>query len=167
MLVEEKEMRFVISVCSILLVATLAAAQEMHPAAHNVSDMKLVPFPGLPTCARGSVASGDPAKGPSIIYAKMSAGCVVPWHWHTPIEHLMMISGAARLEPKDGKPFTLRAGAFALMPAHHVHRFTCPATCTLYIYSDTAFDLHYVDTKGDEIPPADALKAVKEKAVMP
>jgi len=34
----------------------------------------------------------------------------------------------------------------------------------MYIYSDVAFDIHYVDAQGNESSPADALKAVKEKA---
>jgi len=34
----------------------------------------------------------------------------------------------------------------------------------LYIYSDTAFDMHYVNAQGTEIPPTDALTMVKETA---
>jgi len=110
------------------------------------------------------VQSGDPAKGPSIILAKVAAGCSIPWHWHTPNEHLMIVSGAARLEMKDGKPLTLQAGGFAMMPSRHVHQFRCDRPCVLYIYSDVALDIHYVDGKGKEISPAEALKAVKETA---
>ena len=128
----------------------------------NMADMKFVAFPGMPTCATGSVQSGDPTKGPSIILAKMAAGCSFPWHWHTPNEHLMMVSGAGRLEMKDGKPVTLRAGGFAMMPSRHVHQFACAAGCSLYVYSDGIFDMHYVDAQGKEISPDEALKAVKE-----
>ena len=75
----------------------------------------------------------------------------------------MLVSGVARLEMKDGKPFTLRAGGFAKMPSRHVHQFRCEQACLLYVYSDASFDIHYVDGQGDEITPAEALKAVKEK----
>ena len=34
----------------------------------------------------------------------------------------------------------------------------------LYIYSDIAFDIHYVNTQGNEISADEAPKAVKEKA---
>jgi hypothetical protein len=50
------------------------------------------------------------------------------------------------------------------MPSRHVHQFRCDQACTLYIYSDVAFDIHYVGGQGKEISPAEALKAVKETA---
>src|SRR5262249_31279060 len=77
----------------------------------NVADLKLNPFPGMPSCVLGSVVNGDPGKGPSIIFAKTGTGCSVPWHWHTPSEHLMIVKGVARLEMESGGPaITLRAG---------------------------------------------------------
>jgi len=76
----------------------------------------------------------------------------------------MLVSGVGRMEMKDGKPLTLRAGGFALMASHHVHQFTCQRACQLYIYSDVAFDIHYVNKDGNELSPADAMKAVKETA---
>ena len=151
---------------ALLLVTGVAAqAQEMSAqAGTNMAAMKFVNIPPLPTCARASVASGDPTKGPSIILAKATTGCIIPWHWHTPNEHVMIVSGVATLQMKDAKPVSLTAGAFALMPSHHAHQFRCVRTCALYIYSDVAFDIHYVDKQGNEISPADATKAVKEKA---
>src|SRR6266545_3610946 len=151
----------------IVSVAAVALGEEGHPAARNVAQMKFAKFPGFPTCVTGSVQSGDPAKGATVIASKAATGCIVPWHWHTPNEHLMIVSGTARLEPKDGKAVTLRAGGFALMPSHHVHQFRCITACTLYVYSDGAFDIHYVDHEGKEISPDDAMKAVKEKAFKP
>lgn len=158
-------MRTVFLAISIVSIAGMASAQEGHPAVHNVTQMTFAKFPGLPTCSPGSVQSGDPGKGPSIIAAKVDAGCTIPWHWHTPNEHLMLVSGVARLQTKDGKPMTLRAGGFAMMPAHHVHQFKCISACTMYVYSDAAFDIHYVDATGAELSPDAALKAVKEKTV--
>lgn len=149
----------------ILSLAGVALAQQ--PMGHNVADMKLGAVPGLPTCATGSVASGDPTKGPSIIYSKLAAGCTIPWHWHTPNENLIIVTGTARMEMKDGKPLTLRAGAYALMPSHHVHQFSCPTGCTLYVYSDAAFDIHYMNAAGSEISPDDAMKPFKETAAKP
>jgi len=150
----------------IFVIPVSAWGQEMagQSGGRNMADMKFTPLPGLPTCAKGSVQSGDPAKGPSIILGKMETGCSIPWHWHTPSEHLMMVSGAARLEMKDGKPLTLRSGGFELLPSHHQHRLRCERYCSLYIYSDAAFDIHYVNEQGEEIAPSEALKAVRETA---
>ena len=152
-------------ICALVLcVSTVAQGQQMAGQApgQNVDEMKFGPVPGLPTCATVSVQNGDPSKGASILLAKITSGCSIPWHWHTPNEHLMLVKGVARVEMKDGKPMTLREGGFALMPARHVHQFVCETACLLYVYSDVAFDIHYVDAQGKEIPPADALKQVKE-----
>lgn len=147
-----------------LFVTASVQAQEMAPQpGANMATMKFVTVPPLPTCATASVPSGDPTKGPSFILAKGTAGCIFPWHWHTPNEHLMIVSGAASLQMKEAKVVTLRPGAFALMPAHHVHQFKCLSACVLYVYSDAAFDMHYVDKQGNEISPGDALKPFKEK----
>jgi hypothetical protein len=75
----------------------------------------------------------------------------------------MIVSGIARLDMKDAKSLTLSSGGFAMMQGHHVHQFTCQQSCSIYIYSDVAFDLHYVNSQGNEISPDEALKAVGEK----
>jgi mannose-6-phosphate isomerase-like protein (cupin superfamily) len=142
----------------VLCAASPAGADEAQYTGQNIADMKFVVFPGMPACATGAVPSGDPAKGPSFILAQMGTGCSFPWHWHTPNEHLMMVSGAARVEMKDGGSTNLQPGGFALMPSKHVHRFTCTKACKLYVYSDAIFDIHYVDKAGKEIPPEEALK---------
>ncbi len=152
---------------SIVLTLSLLLPIGSIALAENVAQMKVGPVPGLPTCATGSVQNGDPSKGPSIIYAKMAAGCTIPWHWHTPNENLMIVTGTARMEMKDGKPLTLGPGAYALMPSHHVHQFSCAKGCTLYVYSDAAFDIHYVNAGGSEISPDDAMKPLKETAAKP
>src|SRR5689334_1413414 len=82
-----------------LLISPTIQAQEMaNKPGQNVTEMKFTNVPGLPTCTLGSVQNGDPTKGPSIIFAQIDTGCVIPWHWHTSSEHLMMVSGIARIE---------------------------------------------------------------------
>jgi quercetin dioxygenase-like cupin family protein len=156
--------------CCIYFAAMLAATTASSvlaqaaadPPGRNIADMKFAEVPGMPTCARASVQSGDPSKGASILLAKMAAGCVFPWHWHTPNENLMMINGSGLVEMKGGKAFTLKPGGFAQMPSKHAHQVSCPKGCTLYVNSDAAFDMHYVDTDGKDISPAEALKKVHE-----
>ena len=130
---------------SLAVAGTALAQGHEHSVGRNLPDVEFTVTPGLPDCARNAVMSGDPSKGPSIILGKLAAGCTVRWHWHTPNEHLMLVSGRARLEPKDGKPFTLDAGGYAMMPARHVHQFRCLDDCVMYVHSDGAFDIHYVD----------------------
>lgn len=134
-----------------------------HVVAENMTEMQFSAFPGLPKCTPGSVKSGDPAKGPSIILAKADTGCTVPWHWHSPNEHLMMVEGAARIDMLSGKPITLRAGGYAMLPGKHVHQFVCTNSCVFYVHSDAALDIHYVDKQGNEIPPDQALASLNRK----
>lgn len=151
------------SMLSILLIAAYANAQDMSHG-DNVSQRKLTTIPPLPTCARGSVPSGDPSKGTSIIFASIAAGCTIPWHWHTPNEHVLISGGVARIDSKGEKSMTLSSGGYGMLPSKHVHQFHCIKACQIFVYSDGAFDLHYVNAKGDEISAAEANKAVKQTA---
>jgi quercetin dioxygenase-like cupin family protein len=153
---------------SVLLAFTLSASARGEEAAKptmlNAAGMTFVTVPGLPTCARVSPRSGDPTKGAFIVYAKVPTGCSIPWHWHTANETLLIVSGAAHMEMKGEKPMTLRLGGFTSLPSHQTHQLHCKQNCTFFIQSDGAFDIHYVDAQGKEIPAADALKPVKETA---
>lgn len=134
----------------------IGQAQEMG-ALRKLSENKMAPMPGLPSCIVMAVESGNPATGPSVIVFQATAGCVIPWHMHTPTEHVMIVSGSAKVEMRDGASATLGAGGYALMPSKHVHQFTCVSACTAFVHSDGAFDIHYVDANGKEIPPDVAL----------
>lgn len=122
-------------------------------------------FPGLPTCASGAVYDGNPGTGPSLLFIKTAKGCKVPWHWHTPSEFVMMQSGTANVEMKNGGPGgTIGKGDYVAFPSKHQHQFTCTTECAFFLYSDAKFDIHYVDAGGNEISPEQALKAVNETA---
>ena len=137
-------------------------AADAAAMAKNVGDQKFEHIPGTPECMLGTALSGDPGKGPALLMAKFASGCTVPWHWHTPDEHVMLASGVGRVEMKDAKPVMLRSGGYAMMPSKHVHQFTCVSACVMFLRSDGVFDTHYVDTGGNEITPDEALKAKKK-----
>jgi len=126
---------------------------------------KFTNFPGVPQCMLGAVQEGDPSKGNAVLLLKAQSGCMVPWHWHTPSEQLMMVSGRAKAEMKDGAPVILRAGDYLNLTSKHVHQFTCLASCMLFDVTAAApFDVHYVDAIGNEIPAEQALKAAPKPA---
>lgn len=138
----------------------IAQGQEMG-VLRKLAENKLAPMPGMPPCIAMAVESGDPSKGPSVIVFKGTAGCMIPWHWHKPTEHVMIVSGSAKVEMKGGSTAILGAGGYAMMPSKHVHQFTCTSACTAFVSSDAAFDIHYVDANGKEIPPDAALAKPK------
>lgn len=127
----------------------------------NLSENKLAPMPGLPACISMAVESGDPSKGGSVIVSKGTAGCTIPWHWHTPTEHVMIVSGSAKMEMKGMSTVVIGPGGYAMMPSKHEHQFTCTSACTLFVSSDAPFDIHYVDGNGKEITPEAALAKKK------
>ena len=146
--------------CLALFLAGAAWADSSHQATgRNPKDMAFAATPGLPDCARNAVVSGDPTKGSSVILGRISAGCTVPWHWHSPTEQLMLVSGSATVETRGGKPIVLEPGGFAELPPRHVHQFRCEAQCLMYVHADGPFDIHYVDGEGREIGAAAALEA--------
>ena len=148
---------------TVVLFACLVAAQaDDMGVLRKLSENKLSPMAGLPSCITMAVESGDPSKGPSVIVFKGTAGCSIPWHWHTPAEHVMIVTGSAKVEMKDtGKTAVLGPGGYAMMPSKHVHQFTCTSACSAFVSSDAAFDIHYVDSGGAEISPDAALTKKK------
>jgi len=154
------------SIGLICLVAAfqLSAQESGQPNYAAAAATKFSVFPGIPDCATTAAQQGDPGKGNAVLLVKTHTGCVVPWHWHTTSERLMMVSGRAKVEMKDATAASLRPGDFILMEAKHIHQFTCSATCMFFaVTGDAPFDIHYVDASGNEIPADQALKA-KPKA---
>jgi hypothetical protein len=64
---------------------------------------------------------------------------------------------------KGDKAIVARSGDFVYLPSHHVHRATChgSAPCLVFLSSDAAFDIHWVDEEGKEIPFEQAVKPAK------
>ena len=75
----------------------------------------------------------------------------------------MIVSGKAKVEMKEASS-TMAAGDYINLPAKHAHQFTCLAACVFFIESDRAFDIHYVNAEGKEIPQEEALKPAKRMA---
>ena len=138
------------------------AAQDTMVFAAAKSD-KFANLPGLPACLKVSVLRGDPTKESAALMLKFAPGCVVPWHWHTAGEALMLIIGAGTAEMKDGKPAGMRPGDYAYLPAKSIHQFKAVTAVMLLDIPDAAFDIHYVDPSGNEIKPEEALKPAAGK----
>ena len=95
---------------------------------------------------------------------KANAGCVIPWHWHTPNERLVIVSGSAKGEMKDMKHLMLKAGDYVVLPSKGIHQFTALTAVRLYDMVDAPFDIHYVDSAGNEIAVEVASKTVNHTA---
>jgi len=159
-------------ICGALLVVvcclpvSLAAQDSSGMTFAPAKTSKFVNLPGLPTCMKVAVQRGDPSKGSAALMLKFAAGCVVPWHWHTAGEQLLLVSGTGTAEMKDGKPAGMHPGDYAYLPAKSIHQFKALTAVLMLDLPDAAFDIHYVDKSGNEISPDQALKpAAKKKSV--
>src|SRR2546429_940815 len=104
-----------------LVFATAAAQADEKPILQNAAPSKFQKIPNLPGCVTAAVDQGDPTKGASVLIIKATRGCRAPWHFHTPNEQLMMISGVGRVEMKGEQAVNLRTGGVAHAPVKHVH----------------------------------------------
>jgi quercetin dioxygenase-like cupin family protein len=126
-----------------------AQGTENQPIVSAAASAKFGAVPNAPECFTVAVERGDPGAGASVLLAKFAAGCVAPFHWHTPSETAMLVSGALELQMKDDKAFVAHHGDFVYLPGRHVHRATCvgAAPCLVFLASEAAFDIHWVDTR--------------------
>jgi quercetin dioxygenase-like cupin family protein len=164
MILKQVPTLLVLGAVSLVGVAQLAAQGTAEkPIVSAVANAKFGPIPNAPECFTVAVERGDPTKGPSVILARFAAGCVAPFHWHSPSETVMVVSGSLQTTMKGEKPFVAHHGDFLYMPPKHVHRATClsSAPCIVFLASDAAFDIHWVDDAGQEIPLETALKNIK------
>jgi gentisate 1,2-dioxygenase len=153
-------------VCALVAFSSFAAAQESSqaPAAMKLADAKFVILSNQPDCMTVAVERGDPAKGPSSVLVKMTPSCDSRTHWHSADASVLAVSGTTQLDMKGEKSRPMMRGDFVFMPAHHIHRERCTGTvpCVFYAELYSPFDVHYVDTAGNEIPDAEALRGAKK-----
>ena len=149
------------------LPASLAAQDAVAMVVAKAATSKFVNLPGLPACMTATVHRGDPAKGPASMLLKFTPGCVVPWHWHTAAEQLVIISGRGKADMKDGKPMAMNIGDYAYLPPKNIHQFTAVTGVLMFFNPEGAFDIHYLDKEWKEIPPEQALKPAAKKAAAP
>jgi quercetin dioxygenase-like cupin family protein len=144
-----------------LLVTSLCLLQASANAEEGVNkklaDNKFGANPLLPDCVVAAPLKGDPTKEAFSLVIKAKTGCKVPFHWHTANEELFIAGGNATMEMKDMQPTKLTAGGYSYLPSKHVHQLTCTNACTIFVSSDGAFDVHYVDPDGKEISKEEAL----------
>ena len=138
-------------------VATTVAQEPRQMISVDPHTLKFDRVPGLPSCAVAAPLRGDPSKEASVLLIKSTAGCRVPWHWHTANEDLLIVSGRGQLDMKDGKSLVLEPGAYASLPSHHLHQASFSTNAMFFNSADGPFDIHYVDASGNDISAEQAL----------
>ena len=131
----------------VLLVAVAASSRGQEQISKRgivtpLASANLV-FDGEPACLKVARENGDPDKGASTFLLEAPSGCVVPAHYHTAEEQLMVVRGDV-LTGMDGMAeATLGPGGFAMMPSKAMHWFTCKSKdiCLMFVTFDRTYDI--------------------------
>ena len=128
------------------------------------ADAEFLSVPGVPECVTMAPLNGNLGEGAGSVMVRMTDGCVVPYHWHQTSEELIQLRGRPYMQLADGEPYYLETLSYSQLPGGTVHRFRCdsPDGCIMVLVADAAFDTHFVDEEGNEIPTEDALAAAAE-----
>lgn len=125
----------------LLLAGTLAgvpvSAQE-PPLTRAPQDSKLKWGPCPPFLPKGceiSVLHGDPAKNNADIFFKVPANSILPRHWHTSAERMVLVSGELHVTYDGHKTAVLKPGTYAYGPPKLPHKAECKnaGPCVLFI----------------------------------
>ncbi len=82
---------------AVFISGPVLAADTATGAINPFSSVRFAPDTDV-KCLSSAVQTGDPASGRSTLILKASAGCVIPWHFHTAEEQLIIVSGTVLAE---------------------------------------------------------------------
>ena len=135
--------------CAVLATAftTLATADSPEaPLAKTKDDKGLQWGPCPPVFPAGceiAVLHGDPANPNADVFFKVAPNYVLPHHWHTSAERMVLVSGELHVT-YDGHPTTvLKPGMYAYGPAKAPHEGKCQdeGPCVLFIAFEGPVDV--------------------------
>jgi quercetin dioxygenase-like cupin family protein len=141
----KKATRWTLAACLAMFISGAAHSQDMPKGAIKpLPSVKFSPD-GDVKCLLSAVETGDPATGRSTLILKASPGCVVPWHFHTAEEQLLIIGGTVLAEMTGQQPTRLGPGGFAVMGGRMAHQFTCQgkSACLMFVAFDRAYDIFW------------------------
>ena len=136
--------------CGFLALAVTLSAQAPQPVSKSgiVRPLAEVKFPAGdgPDCLQFFLENGDMKTGPSTAIMKAAPKCVVPPHYHTAEEQLIIVKGNVSTGMEGMKDTLLGPGGFAMMPSKQPHWFTCTAKeeCLMFVTFDRAYDIVWI-----------------------
>lgn len=139
--------RLVTTALALALVAAWAAAQaaQEQALARSAQDAQLQWGPCPPFMPSGcglAVLHGDPAQPNADVFLKIPANAVIPEHWHTSAERMVLVAGELSVTYKGQAKVVLKPGMYAYGPAKLPHIASCggSASCVLFIAFESAVD---------------------------
>ncbi len=123
-------------------IATAASAPAITRTAKD-ADLKWNPCPPfLPKGCGIAVLNGEPAKNNLDVFFKLPGKSVLPRHWHTSAERMILVAGELHVEYDGQKTAILKPGTYAYGPARKSHSGKCVSKepCILFIAFELPLD---------------------------
>ena len=100
--------------------------------------------PVFPEGCTLAVLHGDPAKPNADIFLRVPSKYVIPAHWHSSAERMVLVKGRLEVAYKGQPASTLEVGTYAYGPAKLPHQATCLSdeSCTLFVAFEGPVDAH-------------------------
>lgn len=98
--------------------------------------------PFLPKGCQIAVLHGDPAKDNVDVFLKVPSGSILPSHWHTSAERMILVAGELHVTYEGAKTAVLRPGTYAYGPPKLAHKAVCKSAgpCVLFIAFESPLD---------------------------
>lgn len=98
--------------------------------------------PFLPQGCAIAVLHGDPAKDNVDVFLKVPAKSILPLHWHTSAERMILVEGELHVTYDGQKMAVLKPGTYAYGPAKKLHEGSCASSepCVLFIAFESPLD---------------------------
>ena len=153
--IETRKSLKVALISGLFLAGTFAGASvfaQEPPLMHTAKDSQLKWGPCPPFLPKGcgiAVLHGDPAKNNADIFFKVPANSIIPRHWHTSAERMVLVSGELHVTYDGQKTAVLKPGAYAYGPAKLPHKAECKnaGPCVLFIAFELPVDA--LPSEGD------------------
>ena len=132
-----------------VVLGVVAFAQSSKPGiVRQLADVKFPPGDG-PDCLQFVLENGDLKTGPTTAIMKATPKCIVPPHYHTAEEQLIIVKGEVSTGMEGMADTVLGPGGFAMMPSKAPHWFTCTAKeeCLMFVTFDRAYDIVWLKAK--------------------
>jgi len=127
-------------------VSSVGVAKDKEVAIVKVWDdngLKWVPAPAfMPEGTELSVLHGDPSKMNADAFFKMKPKAMIPSHWHTSPERMVLIAGEMHVTYEGQEKIILKPGNYAYGPAKLSHEAFCASEtpCVLFIAFEKSVD---------------------------
>lgn len=134
-----------------MLMAVIMAGPVMVAQADEQAFIRTADDPGLewgpcpdfiPEGCSIAVLQGNPAEHNADIFFRLEPGALVPLHWHTSAERMILVSGRFEVDYDGQDPVIMTAGDYAYGPARLPHSARCmdEGTCVLFVAFEEPVD---------------------------